>query len=52
MRVWIVSKKGALDWDDIEGVFLQMTDAKDHLRSLEKDFPEDEYAMESLRVIE
>ncbi len=52
MRVWVISRKQELDWDEIEGVFIHHNDAINHIRALEHDFPDDEFAMEGLPVIE
>jgi hypothetical protein len=52
MRVWIVSRKQELDWDEMEGVFLHQDDAIQHIRDLELDFPSEEFAAESLKVNE
>jgi hypothetical protein len=50
MRVWIVTRKVELDWDEIEAVFFSPSDAKDHIKVFETDFPQDEFAIESVRV--
>ena len=52
MRVWILSRQDCMGWDELEGVFLHQDDAIKHLRQLESDFPDEEYALESLPVIE
>jgi hypothetical protein len=52
MRVWILSRQDLGAWDELEGVFLHRHDAIEHLKQLEKDFPGEEFAIESLPVIE
>ena len=52
MRVWILIRQDPMAWDELEGVFLHRDDALKHLRQLESDFPDEEYALESLPVIE
>lgn len=52
MRVWIVTRKVELDWDEIEAVFLHQSDAKQHILVLETDFPHEEFYLEGVRVEE
>ena len=52
MRVWILSRQEVAGWDELEDVFLHRDDALEHLKQLEKDFPDEEYAIESSSIIE
>lgn len=52
MRVWVLSRQDLGAWDELEGIFLHREDAIAHQRQLESDFPDEEYALESLPVIE
>jgi hypothetical protein len=52
MRVWILSRLKHFGWDEIEAVFVHQHAALAHQNELEKDFPDEEYAIESLTVYE
>lgn len=52
MRIWVVMRKGNMDWDDLEGCFIKQEDALNHLKQLEEDFSKEEYTIICRLVIE